>query len=288
KTFADWGVDMVKVDACFTPVHTLDKGFEDFSQTLNQTGRAMVYSCSWPYYQLHTSQVIPNWNLIADKCNIWRTYHDIHTNWKDILATIDFVGDNQEIFNRNVGPGRFNDPDMVCIQAFLLIGNEGLTVDQSRVQMGIWSIIAAPLFMSNDLRHIGREFKDILLNRDVIGVNQDRMARPGVRVFHNETLDIWLRPILPERKDTTGDQTSYAVAFVNRRTDSAISIGVRLQELGLKYKYLFRDLFDTENNVWEPKAMTGTDEIHVTIPSTGIRLFKAELDISSQSQDKQL
>ena len=120
KTFADWEVDMVKLDACFTPVHALDKGFQEFGQLLNATGRHIVYSCSWPYYQLHTSDLIPDWNLIADNCNIWRTYHDIHTNWNDILATIDFVGDNQEIFNRNVGPGRFNDPDMVCLPFFII------------------------------------------------------------------------------------------------------------------------------------------------------------------------
>ena len=114
QTFAEWGVDMVKLDACFTPVHSLDKGFQEFSQLLNKTGRHMVYSCSWPYYQLHTSDLVPNWNLIADNCNLWRLYHDIHSNWRDILQTIDFMGDNQEIFNRNVGPGRWNDPDMVC------------------------------------------------------------------------------------------------------------------------------------------------------------------------------
>jgi len=63
--------------------------------------------------------MIPDWNSIAEHCNLWRTYHDIHSNWKDILATIDFVGDNQEIFNRNAGPGRWNDPDMVLLFYYL-------------------------------------------------------------------------------------------------------------------------------------------------------------------------
>ena len=47
----------------------------------------------------------------------------------------------------------------------LIIGNFGLSVDQSKAQMGMWAILAAPLFMSNDLRTIRPEFEEILLNR---------------------------------------------------------------------------------------------------------------------------
>ncbi|XP_054168784.1 alpha-N-acetylgalactosaminidase-like [Oppia nitens] len=272
QTFADWQIDMIKIDACFTPVHTLDKGYEDFGDVLNQTGRPMVYSCSWPYYQLHTSTVIPNWNLIADKCNIWRTYHDIHANWKDLLATIDFVGDNQQVLNRNVGPGRWNDPDM------LLIGNKGLTVDQSMVQMGIWSVIAAPLFMSNDLRHITQEFKNILLNKEVIAINQDPMGEPGFRVFHNETLDIWVRPLMPShpQHDSGIGDTSYALAFVNRRQDGQITVGVKLEELGLKTSRSYRMRYVFAKR--DLSVMTGADTVRVSIPATGIRLLTAILD----------
>ena len=41
--------------------------------------------------------------------------------------------------------------------------------------MAIWSIIAAPLFMSNDLRTIKDQFKEILLNKEVIAINQDQL-----------------------------------------------------------------------------------------------------------------
>jgi len=33
--------------------------------------------------------------------------------------------------------------------------------------------MASPLIMGNDLRSIDQEFKDVLLNREVIAVNQD-------------------------------------------------------------------------------------------------------------------
>lgn len=47
----------------------------------------------------------------------------------------------------------------------LVIGNSGLTIEQSKVQMALWAILAAPLLMSTDLDQIRPEFKSILLNR---------------------------------------------------------------------------------------------------------------------------
>ena len=64
----------------------------------------------------------------------------------------------------------------------LIIGNFALSYDQSRTQMAIWAIMAAPLIMSTDLRTIKQEFKDILLNQDVIKINQDPLGIQGKRV----------------------------------------------------------------------------------------------------------
>lgn len=70
-----------------------------------------------------------------------------------------YFAENQHRIQPNAGPGHWNDPDM------LLIGNFGLSLEQSKAQMAIWAILAAPLIMSNDLDHISCEFADILLNR---------------------------------------------------------------------------------------------------------------------------
>lgn len=142
--------------------------------------------------------------------------------------------------------------------------------------MAIWSIIAAPLFMSNDLRTIGQEFKDILLNKEVVAVNQDPLAQPGLRVFHNNTIDIWLRPILPEQKDKKQSHTSYALAFVNRLSDGPINIGVSLRELGLTKTYLFRDLFEKI----DLGLFNRNDRFRVTVPPTAVRLIKATLHMN--------
>jgi hypothetical protein len=64
----------------------------------------------------------------------------------------------------------------------LVIGNYGLTWDQSRVQMALWAIWSSPLYMSTDLRKIKPEFKEILQNKRVIAVNNDELGITGKRV----------------------------------------------------------------------------------------------------------
>ena len=52
QTFAEWGVDYVKLDGCYSEPSTMDAGYPQFGLYLNQTKRPMVYSCSWPAYQI--------------------------------------------------------------------------------------------------------------------------------------------------------------------------------------------------------------------------------------------
>lgn len=58
-----------------------------------------------------------------------------------------------------------------------------MSYEQSRAQMAMWAVMASPLLMSVDLRTIRPEYKAILLNSEVIGVNQDPMGVQGRRVY---------------------------------------------------------------------------------------------------------
>lgn len=72
---------------------------------------------------------------------------------------VQYFAENQDRIAPNAAPGHWNDPDM------LLIGNFGLSLEQSQAQMALWAILAAPLLMSTDLNEIRPEFREILLNR---------------------------------------------------------------------------------------------------------------------------
>jgi len=78
------------------------------------------------------------------------------------------------ILVQSAGPGHFNDPDMI------LAGNTGLSQTEYEVQFAMWSIFAAPLLMSNDLRNVDKSFQALLQNPDVVAVNQDKLAWRGI------------------------------------------------------------------------------------------------------------
>ncbi|GFS42086.1 alpha-N-acetylgalactosaminidase, partial [Trichonephila inaurata madagascariensis] len=176
EAFAKWKVDMVKLDACHSRPSQMNEGYIAFGRYLNKTNRPIVYSCSWPYYLL-VNEIEPNYQLVSRHCNLWRNFHDIQDSWESIVAIIDFFGDNQEVLTAHVGPGRWSDPDM------LMIGNFHLTPGQARVQMAVWSILPAPLLMSNDLRSIQPVFKNILLNPKAISINQDPLGFSGQVIY---------------------------------------------------------------------------------------------------------
>lgn len=84
------------------------------------------------------------------------------------------------------------------VQLQLIIGNFALSYEQSRLQMALWAVLAAPLIMSNDLRTIRPEFIDILNNANVIQINQDPIGHQGRRVYHNNVrLSKTIRALFP-------------------------------------------------------------------------------------------
>lgn len=234
QLFADWGVDYLKMDGCFADPLTFDEGYPTVTKALNESGRHIVFSCSWPAYQVWGG-MRPNYQLIAKHCNLWRNYNDIQDSWYSLLRIIDWYGDHQSEMIPVAGPGHWNDPDQ------LLIGDFSLSYEQSKSQFAIWAILAAPLMMSNDLRNISPWAREILLNKEVIDVNQDKLGKMGRRVSQNfrHFTEIWCRPLF---------DGSVAVVLFSRRTDQPYAIEVSFDKVGLSTSLAkARDLFEHKN-----------------------------------------
>lgn len=89
--------------------------------------------------------------------------------------------------------------------------------------------------MSNDLRNISKEAKDILLNREVIAVDQDKLGKMGRRVFAEKDVEVWSRALF---------NGSVAAVLFNRNRDSAQEIKADFELIGLTSKTASaRDLF---------------------------------------------
>jgi len=217
-TFAEWGVDYLKVDGCGPPEY-YEEGYTKMSRALSSSGRDITYSCSWPAYlgDDETKKDAVYREAVNIGCNLWRNYADIQCHWESLSDIIEHWGEYGAYLAKYAGARRFNDPDM------LLVGNTCVTDAEARTQMAIWSVVMAPLIMGNDLRTIPDSHRDILLNREAIAVNQDRLLRQGTRTSGDaDTGQVWIRTL----------SDGHAVALYNP-TDDDLSVTVTLGEHSL-------------------------------------------------------
>ena len=63
------------------------------SKALNETGRPIIYACSWPAYQGGLPPQV-NYTLLGEICNLWRNYGDIQDSWDDIVDIATWWGDH--------------------------------------------------------------------------------------------------------------------------------------------------------------------------------------------------
>ncbi|XP_073994804.1 alpha-N-acetylgalactosaminidase-like isoform X2 [Rhodnius prolixus] len=264
--FAEWGIDYIKVDGCYYDGYNYAKGYEALGQYLNQTGRPIVYSCSYPAY--HDASSIPtNYQVLSENCNLWRNYDDIQDSWGSVTDIMDYYALKQDYIAQYAGPGHWNDPDM------LIIGNFGLSYDQSKVQMAIWTILAAPLLLSTDLATIRSEFQEILLNKNIIEVHQDPLGIQGLRVYRKDKVEVWTRKVTPYQNQ----DYSYAVAICSRRDDGfPYPFTLDLKRISLLHTkgYTIKDLYTNENL---PGVFYPDSQLTVRINPSGVVFLKATI-----------
>ena len=222
KTWEAWGIDYLKYDWCsaekvYKPTE-MQAVYKKMGDALKATGRPIVFSLC--QYGL---QNVWEWGGSVGG-NLWRTTGDIEDTWKS-MSTIGF--DKQLGHEKYAEPGHWNDPDM------LEIGNGGMSATEYRTHMSLWAMLAAPLLAGNDLRDMSDATRQILLNKEVIAIDQDKLGRQGRRVSKEAGAEMWMRPL------ENGD---LALAFFNR-SEAMVSITAFWEILGLKGKHKGRDLW---------------------------------------------
>src|ERR1051326_7375013 len=181
KQYAAWGFDYLKYDWCSAGDIYKDTDmqpvYQKMGDALLKTGRPIVYSlCQYGRDEVW------KWGAKVGG-NLWRTTGDISDRWQ----SMDRIGFGTAVpgqlrqfdINPSQQVGHWNDPDM------LEIGNGGMTADEYRTHMSLWSMLGAPLLAGNDLRTMTDETKSILMNREVIAIDQDRLGfvRHGAQII---------------------------------------------------------------------------------------------------------
>lgn len=225
QTYAAWGIDYLKYDLCsFIPavmekqaphdpaeqMRLMQAAYVKMGRALKATGRPMVYSlCQYGW------DAVWEWGPELGG-NLWRTTGDITPEWDRIYAILS----QQAGLEAYAGPGHWNDPDM------LEVGNGRLTPAENRSHFSMWAMLAAPLLAGNDLTKMTPEVKEILTNRDVIAIDQDRLGKQASRVYSDGEVEVWTRHL-------TGGAMAVAVLNAGSRRYSTHPFHLSLARLGL-------------------------------------------------------
>jgi hypothetical protein len=221
KTFAEWGVDYMKVDGC-GPADYYAEGYKAMGAGLEASGRDIVYSCSWPAYTGANESTKPFQTYIDDGCNLWRNYRDIQCNWHSLGDIIQHWGDYGHALQPWAGPGHWHDMDMLLIGTISqghdggVAGQRCVSPAEEQTQMAIWALSAAPLIMGNDMRNVSAASKAILFNERAIAVSQDPLGKMGIRLTPNQQKQVWARTLTPN----AGKTRKAAVGLFNAGEDA--------------------------------------------------------------------
>lgn len=211
KTYAKWGIDYLKYDWCGARNLYSDDEMQAVHQKMGDallnSGRPIVYSlCQYGRNDVW------KWGPAVGG-NLWRTTGDIRDAW-DSMSKIGFKQADLAPF---ASPGHWNDPDM------LEVGNGGMTDDEYRTHMSLWSLLAAPLLAGNDIRNMSPATHEILTNPEVIVIDQDKAGKQATRVSRTDDQEIWVRDL------ANGDK---AVGLFNRG-DKEQEISFEWSQLGI-------------------------------------------------------
>lgn len=243
RTFADWGVDLLKYDNCYTTDEPAVERYRTMARALHSTGRNIVYAiCEWGY------NAPWRW-AAASGGHSWRTTPDIADNWRTVMAILDL----QVPLTHYNGPNGWNDMDS------LEVGNGGMSTEEDRAHLSLWALLNAPLIAGNDVRSMNTATRAMLTNRDVLAVDQDWSGSSGHVVASDGIHQVWTKPM---------SDGAVAVVFLNRDRHPA-QISTTAAVLGLRPapRYLVHD-------VWTGSTVTGTSpEAVASVPPHGAEMY---------------
>ncbi|MBQ3867238.1 MAG: glycoside hydrolase family 27 protein [Clostridia bacterium] len=214
ETFAEWGVDFLKLDYCYKPFSEPGaRLYRRMALALDNCGRDILLSaCSWGADETH------RW-IKTTGSSMWRSTGDIVDAWTSIKNIYEI---QRGIYEYN-GALCFNDMDMLVVGMYHKgnVGITGCTLEEYRTHFSIWAFFGSPLMMGSDIRTADADIKAILQNPAVIAVDQDPAFRQPFTVNGNP--NVWARHM------SDGD----IVLGIFNVNDNPMGVFVPFSELGI-------------------------------------------------------
>mmetsp|Transcript_71589 Transcript_71589/g.125298 ORF Transcript_71589/g.125298 Transcript_71589/m.125298 type:complete len:623 (-) Transcript_71589:83-1951(-) len=151
KAFADWGVDWLKMDWCFTEGMEPEETYPEMSKALNRTGRPIHFNmCEWG--------INDPWKWGPDLAQSWRMGPDHVPTWESTKKTI---ANSARIPPEDTGrPYSWNDMDFIHtgnghqaskVRIDSEIVSPHMSDDEFRTEFSMWAISASPLMVTTPI-----------------------------------------------------------------------------------------------------------------------------------------
>ena len=168
------------------------------------------------------------------------------------------------------GVGGWNDPDM------LEVGNGNLTVEENKAHFTLWCMLSAPLILGNDIREFidadgnvdyNNKILQIVTNRELIAVDQDKKGVQCRRMKTNAITDILVKPL---------DKGEVAICFFNK-SNSEKDMSVSLKEVAnLSYVELSDVGAYQYTDLWSKEIDVTSGAINARVAPHGVRVFRVK------------
>lgn len=222
RQWVKWGFDYLKYD--WNPIEYPETKL--MYDALRNSGRDIVFSLS-------NSTPFQSIKQLSTVANSWRTGGDIRDNWKSLKARL-FTQDKWAPYAH---PGHWNDPDMMVL-GYVGWGKTPhptqLTADEQYTHMSAWCLMSVPLLLGNDLTKLDDFTLSLLTNDEVIAVNQDPLGKQATLISTDGENGVMAKPL--------ADGT-YAAGLFNTGDQGQQEVTLKWRDLGIKGKYIVRDLW---------------------------------------------
>lgn len=255
--FASWDVDYIKLDGMF------DRNTPDikaWSKAIRQSGRPMVLNITWgrltpaiaPVLMKYANQWVVTPDLECYYCEKNDSSYPL-TNWKEVAKRFDIAATWQPY----AGPGHFNDYDSIEVGNG---DNNGITPDERKTQLSLWSLAAGPLILGVDLTNLDPHDLELLKNKAIIAVDQDAIA--AKRIVKDGGRQVFAKT------EPNGD----AIVGLFNTGNKAQKVSVEASALGLPKNQNGYSLHD----LWTGETEHAGDTISATVPSHGVVLYRVK------------
>lgn len=241
--FREWGYDFLKVDWCGGEKQKLEEKTEYTKIIIaaKAVNPDIVFNvCRWKFPG--------EWAIkIADS---WRISGDISEKFSSILGIIDL---NADLYKYS-SAGHYNDMDMLQV-------GRGMTYEEDKTHFSMWCLLNSPLLAGNDLRSMSKQTIEILTNKEVIALNQDKGFIQARRMLKEGDIEVWIKPLGKKGKEK-------AVAIMNRGEEKGFTLSAK--KLGIDEKSKLRDLW-----LHKDLGKIGSEKVFA-IPKHGIVVLKID------------